>query len=257
MAKDFTFKQFHINAFQCGMPVSTDAVLLGAWANITKVKTILDIGCGTGLLAIMCAQRNQTAQITAVEIEHNAFNAATQNSLNSLWSSRLCVKHIAIQDFVSTAVTVDAIICNPPYFNSGEQSQTSQRAVARHTSSLSHQNLLSYCDRLLNEKGTASFILPKQEGLMFIHLLEGMQLNGSVCLTLSRLTYVKTTFNKLANRVLIELTKSALSKQLMARNLITKQAKAIDVDKNELTIHDGSGYSADFISLTKDFYLKM
>lgn len=247
MAKDFTFKQFHINAYQCGMPVSTDSVLLGAWANITESNTILDIGCGTGLLAIMCAQRNQTAQVTAVEIELNAFNAATQNSLNSLWSSRLCIKHMAIQDFVSSAVTFDAIICNPPYFNSGEQSQTSQRAIARHTSSLSHKNLLSYCDRLLNEKGTASFVLPKQEGLAFIGLMDEMQLDENFPLKLSRLTYVKTTFNKLASRVLIELSKSSLSKKV----------EDINHHSHELIIHEGDVYSDQFISLTKDFYLKM
>jgi len=247
MAKNFTFKQFHINAFQCGMPVSTDAVLLGAWANIIDSSTILDIGCGTGLLAIMCAQRNQTADITAVEIELNAFNAARNNSFNSPWPSRLTIKHMPIQDFVSTGLTFDSIICNPPYFNNGEQSQSRQRAVARHTSTLSHKSLLSYCNELLNENGTASFVLPKQEGLALLNLLQEMHSAQDSKLRLSRLTYVKTTFNKLASRVLIELSKSSLSKKV----------DHINGESNELIIHQGEAYSDEFISLTKDFYLKM
>ena len=241
MAKDFTFKQFHINAAQCGMPVSTDAILLGAWANIESVKTILDIGCGTGLLAIMCAQRNSAAYISAIEIEEKAFNAAVENCHNSPWSLRLKASHCSLQVFTEGNNTFDAIICNPPYFNSGEESKTTQRAVARHTSLLSHQTLMTCCLNLLKNEGIASFVLPKQEGLAFIDLLDSKPKEGAY-LQLSRLTYVKTTINKSATRVLIELTKSS----------------SLPVLKNsELIIHDGQGYSSDFIELTKDFYLKM
>lgn len=241
MAKDFTFKQFHINAAQCGMPVSTDAILLGAWAKVESVKTILDIGCGTGLLAIMCAQRNSTAYISAIEIEEKAFNAAVNNCQSSPWSPRLTVSHCSLQTFTKGNNTFDTIICNPPYFNSGEESKATQRAVARHTSMLSHQTLITYCQQLLNNEGVASFVLPKQEGLAFINLLEN-EPNEGAYLQLSRLTYVKTTINKSATRVLIELTKSTLLPVLKT---------------SELTIHDGQGYSSDFIQLTKDFYLKM
>lgn len=241
MAKDFTFKQFHINAAQCGMPVSTDAILLGAWANIESVKTILDIGCGTGLLAIMCAQRNSAAYINAIEIEEKAFNAAVDNCQNSRWAPRLKVSHCSLQALTKGNNTFDAIICNPPYFNSGEESKTTQRAVARHTSLLSHQTLMTCCLKLLKNEGIASFVLPKQEGLTFIDLLCSKPKEGPY-LQLSRLTYVKTTINKSAARVLIELTKST----------------SLPVLKNsELIIHDGLGYSSNFIELTKDFYLKM
>lgn len=241
MAKDFTFKQFHITAAQCGMPVSTDAILLGAWARVDKAKTILDIGCGTGLLAIMCAQRNQSAHISAIEIEENAFKAAIDNCINSPWSSRLAVIYCPLQEFAKANKTFDSIICNPPYFNSGEESKMTQRAVARHTSMLSHQTLITCCQKLLNNDGLASFVLPKQEGEAFIRLLDYAS-NEKNSLQISKLTYVKTTINKPATRVLIELIKSGYP-------VIAKQS--------ELTIHDGLDYSSPYISLTKDFYLKM
>lgn len=251
MAKEFTFKKFHINAFECGMPVSTDAVLLGAWANIKQSKSILDIGCGTGLLAIMCAQRNLTAKITAVEIEKNAFHAAQLNCFNSPWSDRLNVKHIAIEDFVKSVFSLnqqetpyfDSIICNPPYFNHGEESRNNQRAVARHTSKLTHSDLLNYCNKLLKLQGTASFILPREEGLALLRLLlDFSQSDSNFHLQLSRLTYVKTTSTKAAKRVLIELV---------------KEMTVVQHTEKEMIIHDGDNYSAAFIALTGAFYLKM
>lgn len=244
MAKGFTFKQFHIDAFQCGMPVSTDAVLLGAWADIKKAKTLLDIGCGTGILSIMCAQRNPALQINAVEIEENAFNAATLNMKSCPWTNRCSVEHTDIEEFVKGGREFDTIICNPPYFNDGAASDNSQRAVARHTATLSHANLLTFCVQLLKEEGNASFILPKEEGLAFLALLESEVDNkvGIKGLHLSNLTTVQTTINKPATRVLIELTKSMLP---------------VVCEHNELIIHDGKGYSDAFIELTSAFYLKM
>lgn len=236
MAKDFTFKQFHINAFQCGMPVSTDAVLLGAWANITAAESILDIGCGTGILSLMCAQRNQSALISAIEIEENAFQAATHNIMNSPWSERLSVYHQSLADFTLSTNKFSAIICNPPYFNSGEVSQSSQRAVARHANQLTHADLLHYCCLLLKDASYASFILPVQEGRVFLQLAEQYDLQ------VSRLTQVKTTPHKAVSRLLIELT-----------NITT----AITTETSELIIHNGQQNSDQFINLTKDFYLKM
>lgn len=253
MAKDFTFKQFHINAYQCGMPVSTDAILLGAWADLSKANNILDIGCGTGLLAIMCAQRNPIANITAVEIELNAFKAACENTVNSPWAQRLTVKHTSIQNFITTVppnTTFDAIICNPPYFNNGLESTNSQRAIARHTSALSHQHLIKYCDQLLKEQGTANFVLPKEEGLSFIGLLQSEGTNNNSNLVVTRFTDVKTTINKPASRVLIELTKQPQTPDISIL-LDTK------LSSTELIIHNGQGYSSEFIALTKAFYLKM
>lgn len=244
MAKGFTFKQFHIDAALCGMPVSTDGVLLGAWANISNAQSILDIGCGTGLLSIMCAQRNKKAFITGIDIEENAVNAATDNSEQSPWSDRITIKNTSLQDFVANVQSFSNIICNPPYFNSGEEALLSQRALARHTSSLSHQTLLNACYQLLKVGGRASFILPKVEGMAFIAGLEQMQNNNIDALTLSRLTDVQTRANKPVSRVLIELIKQPA-------------ASAVTLQPRSLMIHHENTYSEDFIALTKDFYLKM
>ncbi|MCG7497601.1 tRNA1(Val) (adenine(37)-N6)-methyltransferase [Vibrio sp. Of7-15] len=240
MAKSFTFKQFHIDAHQCGMPVSTDGVLLGAWANIKKAQTILDIGSGTGLLSLICAQRNAHAQITAVEIEPSAAQAALQNFEQSRWAERLTLKHQNVSTLVTTpekCAHFDAIICNPPYFNNGEQSHQDNRATARHTDSLTHQHLLEICQQLLNVKGTASFILPAVEGQLFIELSDS---HGFV---LTRLTEIKTTPTKPVSRLLIELS--------------LEVHPNVQCDRNELMIHRAGQYSEEFTDLTKDFYLKM
>lgn len=244
MAKDFTFKQFHINAFDCGMPVSTDGILLGAWADIQESRHILDIGSGSGLLSIMCAQRNAIAEITGVEIESNAFQATSKNYNKSPWKQRLHSIHIDIKDFVEQSITegtrFESIICNPPYFNDGEQAHDKQRAIARHTSTLSHSDLLKYCELLLEDNGKAHLVLPKKEGEAFIKLLSEPRYNNQ--LKLMRLTDVKTTFNKPVSRILIELI---------------KQKAQPEIKREQIIIHNEDTYSAEFIRLTKDFYLKM
>jgi len=246
MAKDFTFKQFHIKGFNCGMPISTDAILLGAWANILDSESILDIGAGTGILSIMCAQRNALAQIKGVELDQGAFDAATFNYLHCPWYQRLQAIHAPIvtftQQYIQQGLTVSAIICNPPYFNSGEKAENKQRALARHTDTLSHQDLIDCCGRLLKEKGKAHFVLPKAEGEAFMALVASTNRCG---LTLTRLMNVKTTVNKPVTRLLIEFTK------------ITQQRDTGCVDTAQLIIHEGEHYSEDFVALTNDFYLKL
>jgi len=243
MAKSFTFKQFHIDAFQCGMPVSTDAIILGAWADIEASSTLLDLGCGTGVLALMCAQRNPIVKIKAIEIEKNAVDAARKNIANSPWRDRVSVLHQSIQsmteDYLERGLKVEAIICNPPYFNDGISSQEESRAIARHSETLPHNVLLNCCSHLLKDEGKASFILPKKEGEAFIKLLSKPTTS---LFSLTRLTSVRTTAKKDVTRVLIELTKN--NQQDVYQH-------------NELIIHHGEEYSADFIALTKAFYLKM
>tara|TARA_Y100001956_G_scaffold75621_1_gene83764 strand:+ start:692 stop:1399 length:708 start_codon:yes stop_codon:yes gene_type:complete len=231
--KSFDFKQFKIEGGYSGMPVSTDGVLLGAWANIKQAKTLLDIGTGTGLLSLMCAQRNSIVDIEAIDIDQHALEAAQFNFEHSLWSERLTLNDgdILCHDFEHS---FDAIICNPPYFNNGEQAQAKSRATARHTDSLRHDDLLKRCMSLLNEHGKASFVLPKVEGEAFIEIARQQ------AWTVERLCYVKPTERKEANRLLIELGKSGDK-----------------TEYSELTIHHNGSYSDDFVALTQAFYLKM
>lgn len=231
--KNFDFKQFKIHGGYSGMPVSTDGVMLGAWIDLYNVSTLLDIGTGTGLLSLMCVQRSQAVAIEAIDIDHHALEAAQHNFVQSPWSSRLTLHRGDALGYPFEG-KFDAIICNPPYFNSGEQANNASRATARHTDTLSHQALIARCQQLLKPDGKASLVLPDVEGQQFIQLA---QANG---LHLSRLCQVRPTEKKAINRLLIELAK-----------------QPADTANEAITIHASDGYSAEFIQLTKDFYLKM
>ena len=218
--KGFNFKQFCIEGGESGMPVSTDGVMLGAWIQSPNNAQILDIGTGTGLLALMCAQRFTEAQVTAVDIELTAIEAAQKNVVQSPWSARVSVDHSDILDFTPTH-PFQRIICNPPYFNSGEQSKHSQRATARHTDTLGHKVLLQRCYHLLDD-----------EGFIELALHQGWHL--------SRVCRVQPSEKKLVHRLLFELAK-----------------QPCDTQESHLIIHSHDGYSDDFVQLTREFYLKM
>jgi tRNA1Val (adenine37-N6)-methyltransferase len=236
--KGFQFKAFTIFDSESGMPVSTDGVLLGAWCAISQASTILDIGTGTGLLALMSAQRNSNALICAVDIDQRAIAAAAINFNKSAWSNRLQLIKSDIKEFaLNQNIGFDSIICNPPYFNSGEQSQQEARATARHTDTLSHPDLLSACHQLLNTNGSASFILPTIEAEHFITLAKQSGWH------LSRLCKVRTTLSKPVSRYLFELRKQPLADRF--------------IEESTLFIHQGDSYSPQFIELTQSFYLKM
>ncbi len=233
---DFAFKQFVVSAGKAGMPVSTDGVMLGAWADIEDAKTILDIGTGTGLLALMCAQRNPKAQITALDLDVTAIETAKNNVENSHWKARIEVKQANILSY-RPALRFDRIICNPPYFNHGLIAENSNRAMARHSHSLPHDALIQHCKSLLSPSGKASFILPLVEGEAFIELAENN------AWFVSRLCRVKATENKDCKRMLFELMLEATS-----------------TEETELVIHDKTqrhGYSQAFVHLCQAFYLKM
>lgn len=230
-SKPFQFKQFTIHQDNCGMPVSTDGVLLGAWANL-KGK-VLDIGAGTGLLSLMAAQRDPNIAITGIELEVGAYTTAQKNIVNSPWKDRIKLLHQDILSFDSPS-SFNTIICNPPYFVSGETAQNKARADARHTQSLTHASLLKVCYDLLTNEGRASFILPFDEGKTFIELAKQQGFH------LTRSTHVHTTERKPCQRLLIQISK--LAAPLESKNLV---------------ISEGSVYTSEFISLTKDFYLKM
>ncbi|AXY01888.1 tRNA1(Val) (adenine(37)-N6)-methyltransferase [Vibrio alfacsensis] len=231
--KGFNFKQFSIHGGESGMPVSTDGVLLGAWVQCPPRSNILDIGTGTGLLALMCAQRFPDVVITALDIESTAVEAARNNFELSPWSNRLRVIHSDINQFEPTHL-FHRIICNPPYFNSGEQSKQSQRATARHTNTLKHGELLKRCYTLLDKTGKANFVLPITEGEQFIAMAKA---DGWY---LSRICRVQSSQKKPVHRLLFELSK-----------------QACDTQESHLVIHSNEGYSEDFTQLTREFYLKM
>ena len=147
----FTFKQFHIDHSRCAMKVGTDGTLLGAWATLPpEAHRILDIGTGSGLIAIMAAQRHPSAKIMAIDIDEDCVLQARQNATSSPWAERIEVINSPLQGFQSE-VKFDVIISNPPYFADSMHSPDKQRTTARHTASLSFKDLAEGVLRLCGQ----------------------------------------------------------------------------------------------------------
>lgn len=228
----FVFKQFSISQEQTAMKVGTDGVLLGAWSTI-KEGNILDIGTGTGLIALMLAQRTKTGLIDAVEIEQEAYQQAKANITNNSWSGRITVHHSSIQNYHPNK-KYDVIISNPPFFIDSTKAQKNERNTARHTDKLSFLNLIDSVKKLLNPTGFFSLILPITVSNQLIDLAKKENLY------LNRTCVVNPNPSKPAKRVLLEF--SFIQKQLITEEL------TIETE----TRHQ---YTKDYISLTQDFYL--
>jgi tRNA1Val (adenine37-N6)-methyltransferase len=231
----FTFKQFHIEHDKCAMKVGTDGILLGAWANLQGAKSGLDIGTGTGLIALMLKQRNPAMAVTAVEIDDDAVAQAKANIAHSPWPN-IDLWQGDIAHF-NRATQFDLIVSNPPYFNHSLTSDNQARMTARHTNDLSFQTLLAKVKTLLSLNGQFFVVLPYSEVELFEANAEAFKL------TVTEKVFVHTKHNKPAKRVLMSLKHSEQG---------TETAKA-----GRLDIHDESGnYSAQYKALCRDFYLK-
>lgn len=167
----FQFKEFIVNQEHCAMKVSTDACIQGAWTPVQEnVQQVLDIGTGTGLLSLMLAQRNAAINIQAVELDKDATRQAAENVSSSPWADRITVDEADIRTF-QTGKKFDLIICNPPFFNNSLLGDKAQRNTARHTLSLTYEDLVSALQQLLVEDGYASILLPYAEHLIWEELL--------------------------------------------------------------------------------------
>lgn len=168
MAKNsfFRFKQFIVNQDKCAMKVCTDACVLGAWADVYGAEKILDIGTGTGLLALMVAQRNVNAEIDAVELDQDAFSQAVENVKISPFPKKINVINSSIQDF-TPAFQYDCIITNPPFFQSDLLSPKAKKNQAHHATSLSFDELLFALNRLVSVDGRFNILLPVDEAIIF------------------------------------------------------------------------------------------
>ena len=230
----FQFKKFKIEQGNCAMKVGTDGVLLGAWAFIYNPKQILDIGTGTGLIALMLAQKFETAKITALEIDTLASNQASQNFKASNWYNRLTRINKSLQSF-ETLVKFDLIVSNPPYFNNSEKNPDKQKQTARHTDTLSYYELIEKAFFLLSKTGAFCVILPYSSKDEFIKMCKINKL------FLAKELAIKPTPSKEYKRVLLEFSKT----------------KAL-ADNQELIIEEFGRhqYSEKYIQLTKEFYLK-
>lgn len=232
----FKFKQFTVFQDNCAMKVGTDGVLLGAWANVNKRNNILDIGTGTGLIALMLAQRNEGAFIHAIDIDEGCVSQAQENVDRSSFAQQINVEKKSFQEYaVTTSNRYDLIVSNPPYFQNALKSPDSSRNSARHNDSLSFFEIISQGASLLNDDGRIALILPhefKQQ------LLEHA---ATVHLFSNRITNVFPLSHKPAKRLLIELGRQ--DKECVEDNLSI-----------ELSRHH---YTDEFTALTKDFYLNL
>ncbi len=219
------------------MKIGTDAVLLGAWVSLEMhPEKILDIGAGTGVIALQLAQRCYATQIDALEIDSNAFEQCVHNFENAPWSDRLFCYHASLQQFVEEIdEQYDVIVSNPPFYETDFFSKDQQRNTARFTSALSFEMLLQATSKLLSKKGEASFIIPKESEEKFIAIAAQYNLFPR------RITHVKGSPKRSVKRSLLSFS---FQKQEVLLN-----ALIIEISRHQ--------YTTDYIDLVKDFYLKM
>ncbi len=231
----FQFKQFRIDQDNCAMKVSTDACLFGAWVPVAKyVKTVLDIGGGTGLLSLMLAQKNKDIYIDAIELNLNASQQANTNFTASPWSNRLRVIHADIKEFVEEH-KYDMIICNPPFFQNSLLGSDNDRNIARHTRELEYSDIIKAMEMYLTENGYATILLPAAEHKVWQELLKrfGWYVNTEL--------RVRPLPHKPINRIM---------------SICSRQNESNDI--HEICIYKEQGkYSDEFIALLKPFYLQL
>ncbi len=235
----FSFKKFTIHQDQTAMKVTTDACILGAYTTVDKTKRILDIGTGTGLVAMMLAQRTD-AKIDAVEIDKNAYNQAYCNIQDSIFKEQISLFNTSIQTFSADLgvnglrlCLYDLIVSNPPFFQNHLKSETESRNNSLHTDTLSFEDLLEAVLRLLSPNGTFVVLLPAYESSVFEQLSVSKELYPHKKLTIrhrkgSKILRIITTFGR-------------IKKEILNQELIIK--------------NPDESYSVDFQLLLKEYYL--
>lgn len=229
----FTFKHFAVEQDRCAMKVGTDGVLLGAWAQVAENAHILDIGTGTGLVALMLAQRYPNATITAVEIAPEAAQQATENVENSPFSERIKVL-CADARMLSDDEKFDGIVCNPPYFDETLKSPDSARTTARHNDLLTPQDLLQISTKLLKINGSLQLILPTATAKRFVDLAK------AGAFALERATHIFPTPQSAEKRTLLH---------------FCRENRAEFVENSLVVELERHSYSDEYKHLTHDFYL--
>ncbi|WP_396194456.1 tRNA1(Val) (adenine(37)-N6)-methyltransferase [Flavobacterium sp.] len=235
----FQFKQFSIQQDRCAMKVGTDGVLLGAWTPIDhKPFSVLDIGSGTGLVALMLAQRCHAVQIDAIEIDENAFEQCVDNFENSPWNDRLFCFHASLDAFMDDLEDeeYDLIVSNPPFYSEDYKTENESRDLARFQDALPFEDLVEAASVLLTETGVLAVIVPHKEEDRLIALAKACDLFP---LQITRVKGTPTT---------------EIKRSLLAFSF----TKTTDFPIDELVIEtERHQYTADYIALTKNFYLKM
>jgi len=240
VSKPFKFKEFTIAQDQCAMKIGTDGVLLGAWTPIANFPhSILDIGTGTGVIALMLAQRCDAEIIDALELDDNAYEQAVANFENSPWGDRLFCYHAHLYEFATEIEDkYDLIVCNPPFFEGGsnpDDEKNTAREKARFEESMPFELLAASASHLLNPEGLFCVIIPKLRETEFLEYANQAGLHPT------QITSVKGNANVSAKRSLITLTKTTTE--------CLHTTLTIEIERHI--------YTKEYQDLVKDFYLKM
>ncbi len=232
MNSSFTFKQFEIRQDRCAMKVGTDGVLVGAWAR--GGHHILDIGCGTGLIALMMAQRFPEAHVDGVEIDPEAAQQARENVATSVFSGRIDIRALSLQSFLPVK-SYDAIVSNPPFFLNGLKNPDASRNLARHADSLPYKAIFKFASSWLNQNGELSVVMPAE---LLDPFVTEAYLSGFY---LSRKVMLKTTLDKSPKRCLL-----AFSRHRQGE-METSEQYLLEKDGKRSEWYD---------NLTKNFYIR-
>jgi tRNA1Val (adenine37-N6)-methyltransferase len=235
---NFDFKRFSINQDRCAMKIGTDGVLLGAWSPIeNNPSSILDIGAGTGIIALMLAQRTNAQQIDAIEIDEDTYEQTVDNFENSPWSDRLFCFHAGLDEFIEDPEDeYDLIISNPPFYSEDYKTLDNKRDLARFQDAMPFEDLIETAALLLSQNGFFSVIIPFKEEERFVELANQYELYPT------KITHVKGTPTSDIKRSLIAFSRD----------------NTINLHPEELIIEtERHVYTPEYIALTKDFYIKM
>jgi tRNA1Val (adenine37-N6)-methyltransferase len=234
----FQFKQFSVEQDRTAMKIGTDGVLLGAWTPIDNNPfSVLDVGTGTGIIALMLAQRSAAEQIDALEIDEDAYEQATDNFENSPWNDRLFCFHAGLDEFVEEPEDeYDIIVSNPPFYSEDFKSNNEQRDLARFQDAMPFEQLIEAAALLLSEKGVFSVIIPFKEESTFLALAHKQELYPL------KMTRVKGTPTSETKRSLLAFSRNCNADSTVEELIIETERHC---------------YTPEYITLTKDFYLKM
>jgi len=230
----FSFKQFTVKQEKAVFKVGTDGVILGAKADVSGIETILDIGTGTGLIALMVAQRCN-AHVVAIEPDKESYLQALDNVKESPFSTRISVQNYSLQEYFPGDDKFDLIVVNPPFFSDSLRNPDPRLSAARHNDNLRSEDILLGAKRLLRENGRLQLILPYVEGNIFIAEAAG---HGFYCNNILKIRPLPTSE--------------------IRRVVLTFSMEKIKPSESFLTIERGPRheFTDEYINLTKDFYLK-
>ncbi len=254
----FQFKQFSITQDRCAAKIGTDGVLLGAWASLElQPHSILDIGTGTGIIAIMLAQRSVAEIIDALELDDDAYEQATENFENSNWGDRLFCYHAHLYEYATEIEeTYDLIVSNPPFYESSlaysnkEQPISGARKQARFENAMPFELLVGAVAKLLSKSGSFQVIIPHHREKDFIILASNAHLIPT------RITHVQGNPESPVKRSLLEFQRIEYLLEKIGEDEFIRFRESV-LPQKLIIEHTRHEYTKEYTALVKDFYLKM